>query len=479
MQLFNTLTKNKEDIKPINKGKINMFVCGPTVYDFIHAGNARTFTIFDTLSKYLRYVGYDVLYLQNITDIDDKIIQRALNDGSTPSKIAGIFEQEFIKDMESLGADGVSLYAKASDHIGDIINQVQRLMDKGYAYSAPAMPGTEAGAINSDFSFDVYFDIEKYEKDFPSQYGTLSGQKSDDIEIGSRKEIEANKKNPRDFVLWKAQNYTYEPSWNSPWGKGRPGWHIEDTAISERFFGPQYDIHGGGQDLTFPHHEAEIAQQQAASGKVPFVNIWLHAGFLITKSEKMSKSLGNTFILRDLLNEYGRSALRMYFLSAHYRSPLDFSRESIEQSRNGTKRISAFITLLKSASGSNNPSVDTLKNELISEFSTALDDDFNTPAGIASIFKFIRNVNSLINGKALSSVQAKELLDTFITIITILGIHPDTTEEIPSEVISLIEQRDTLRSAKNWEEADTLREKVESLGYRIEDTQYGPVANKI
>lgn len=480
MNIFNTLTRKIQPLSPLKPGRINMFVCGPTVYDLIHPGNARTFVIFDTLAKYLRFRGFDTYYLQNITDIDDKIITRAFEDGVTPKKIADQYTEEFFKDMQAIGIDGVSLYAKASDHIAEIIGQIERLADKGYAYSAPAVEvADQPGGVKSENNFDVYFDIAKYEADFPNQYGKLSGQITEENEIGTRKEIEANKRNPRDFVLWKAQNFTYEPAWDSPWGKGRPGWHIEDTAISERLFGPQYDIHGGAQDLMFPHHEAEIAQQQAASAKVPFVQIWMHAGFLVTQTEKMSKSLKNTFSLRTLIEAYGRPALRLYFLSAHYRSPLDFSEDSIKQYQAGVKRISAFKSILAHASGSNNPSADAYREKIREDFIKSLDEDFDTPTAIAHLFTFIRNINTLISGKALSSVQASELLNTFNELADILGINPEAKEQIPAEIAGLIEKREILRADKNWDEADEIRDQVRKLGYEIEDTPYGPVANKI
>ncbi|MEK9158351.1 MAG: cysteine--tRNA ligase, partial [Patescibacteria group bacterium] len=421
-------------------------------------------------------------YLQNITDIDDKIITRAHNEDKKPEELAQHFKNEFVTDMGNLKIRAVNNYASASEHIPEIISQVKNLIEKGYAYAVPAIKASGADAVETADNNDVYFDLNKYTKEFPNQYGHLSGQNLDELKENTRVEMEANKKSPRDFVLWKAQNYSYEPTNESPWGMGRPGWHIEDTAISEKYLGQQYDIHGGGQDLKFPHHEAEIAQQQASSGKVPFVNYWMHAGFLINKSDKMSKSLGNFKTLRDVystLSNHPAETLRLYFLSAHYRSPLAFEESLIKQAGTAIDRIADFLARLSHISGEENPVADELLKSQSEKFNLAMDDDFNAPAGIASVFELIRSLNSLISQNKLSANQAIAILAFFNeTVEKILGIVPEPKEQsIPNEVLELVEQREQHRKDQAWDKADASRTKIESLGYAIEDTSYGPLVS--
>ncbi|MBP9822322.1 MAG: cysteine--tRNA ligase [Candidatus Pacebacteria bacterium] len=477
LKIHNTLTGTKEEFEPIEQNKVRMFVCGPTVYDYIHVGNARTFVFFDVVGRYLEFKNFGLNFVENITDIDDKIITRAKNEGVKPEDIALKYKTAFIEDMGGLKIASVNNYALASEHIGEIINQVKGLIEKGYAYPAPAIKATGDGAVETSGNQDVYFDLDKYSKDFPNEYGSLSNQNLDELKENTRIEMEANKRSPRDFVLWKAQNYSYEPTNESPWGLGRPGWHIEDTAISEKYLGQQYDIHGGGQDLMFPHHEAEIAQQQALSGKIPFVKYWMHGGFLVTKADKMSKSLGNVTNLRDLLKQHNPETIRLYFLSAHYRSPLSYDDKLLNQASVAINRIADFLARIGNASGEENMELNDLLKVCSEKFSTSMDDDFNAPSAIASVFEFIRKTNPLITTNAMSAFQA-ETINTFFksTVDRVLGIIPEPKEQsIPSEILELAEQREQHRLDQDWQKADSARDRIESSGFTISDTPFGPL----
>ncbi len=478
MEIYNTLTKKTELLpSPAEQKKLNIFVCGPTVYDYIHIGNARTFVIFDVVAKYLKYKGYDVKYIQNITDIDDKIIKRARDEGTTPQKLAEKYTAAFLEDMAGLKVNAAE-YAKASEYIPQIIAQVEKLINRDYAYAMPTLKAEGEGAIDPDGNQDVYFDIQKYEKDFPAQYGKLSGQVIENLEAEKRVEMEKNKRHPRDFVLWKAQNYSYDWAADSPWGKGRPGWHIEDTAISEHFFGPQYDIHGGGQDLKFPHHEAEIAQQQAASGKVPFVKYWMHAGFLVNKDEKMSKSLGNFLSLHEAFKKYSPEALRFYFLSAHYRSPLDYSEEIMKQSMAAVQRLSEFNWKLSEDWEGNRPLAGHEREQLETldkSRQEAVEDDFNVPGALGFAFEMIKQANSLLaDGVAIGNLKELNGIRNFLTG---LGVLPKPQKPDP-EIAALVIQRENARKAKDFGLADKIRSQIEGSGYQIDDTAYGPLIKK-
>lgn len=479
MRLYNTLTKKIEELSAPTR-KFNMFVCGPTVYDYIHIGNARTFVTFDAIAKYLRFAGYQLFYLQNITDVDNKIIARAKESGKLSNDIALTYERAFLDDSKQLKITSIDTYARASEHIAEIIAQVKTLIKKGYAYATSAVPAKGPDAVSGSNN-DVYFDIEAYEHAFPGQYGALSGQKISDIEEGVRVIMEANKKNPRDFALWKAQNYTYEPSWGSPWGQGRPGWHIEDTAISEKYLGQQYDIHGGGQDLIFPHHEAEIAQQQAASGLVPFVRHWLHTAFLVNNSQKMSKSLGNFATAHDLLKKYTPETLRFYLLSAHYRSPLDFNDTSLIQAEAGITRIAEFIDRLVFFDNKQfTPSaIDNEVTKQAAQFSqdivAALDDDFNTPKAIGILFDFIRTMNQRIDAGQIDRDTTRHLLEVLDIADHVLGIVPRRSVKLPAKVAELVHKRQKARDTNDFTVADKLRAEIIQLGYNLDDTPYGPL----
>src|SRR3989344_2595029 len=419
LKIHNTLSGVKEEFQPLEQNNVRMFVCGPTVYDYIHVGNARTFVFFDVVGRYLEFKGFELNYVQNITDIDDKIITRAHTENKKPEEIALEYKTAFIEDMGALKIASVNNYALASEHIAEIVTQVQTLIEKGYAYTAPAIQAKGPDAIeikpqsNNEAgpNHDVYFELARYNKDFPDQYGTLSGQKLDELKEGSRVEMEANKLNPRDFVLWKAQNYSYEPTNESPWGLGRPGWHIEDTAISEKYLGQQYDIHGGAQDLIFPHHEAEIAQMECLSGK-KLASYWMHTGFLTVRGEKMSKSLGNFVTIQDFINTYSARLLRYFFLKVHYKSSMDYSDSLVKHAQAELARIDEFTDRLKAYNTkSSKESVHlSLVNAYAEKFDKAMQDDFNTPRGIATIFELIRKANPLLEKKQMSSVEKERIL---------------------------------------------------------------------
>jgi cysteinyl-tRNA synthetase len=477
IKVYNTLTDKKEEMRAgtrsffglFGKKKIKMFVCGPTVYDFIHIGNARTFVIFDFITKYLEHLGYDVFYLQNITDIDDRIIKRAKDDKVKPIEIAEKFEKQYMNDVEKMKIDAVDKYARASEHIDEIITQVQTLEKKGYAYTARSVMTDDPEAVNDLNNKDVYFDVSKF-----NDYGKLSKQKLEAQESGTRVKVEGNKDDPRDFVLWKAQNYTYEPAWKSPWGMGRPGWHIEDTAISEKYLGSQYDIHCGGLDLKFPHHEAEIAQQESASGKKPFVKYWIHSGLLTNNGEKMSKSLGNFVTIGEALKKYPVEVWRFFMLNAHYRSPIDYTDDNIKQAQATLNRLVEFKTKLELVrGGKSNPEVVEKFSKTKEGFKANMTDDFNTPKAFAALFEFIREMNPLIDQNKLGQENAKDILDFLKNIDTFLKIIPGK-EEIPQEIRQMAEARDKARREKDFDKSDQLREEIEEKGYTIKDTPSGP-----
>lgn len=455
LKIHNTLSRQIDSLPDPKEGRLNMFVCGPTVYDYIHIGNARTFTVFDAFARYLRYKGYDVDYVQNITDIDDKIIRKATEQNIDPKTFAKQWEEQFIADTTALGITSPR-YIRATDHIDDIIKQVQTLIDKGYGY---------------EISDGIYFDLSK----FPD-YGKLSGRTTTKEDDGvSRIDENPEKRNPGDFCLWK-RSKDGEPTWGAPWFAGRPGWHIEDTAITESVFGPQYDIHGGAQDLIFPHHEAEVTQQEAASGKVPFVKYWMHVAFLVNKDAKMSKSLGNFATLNELLKTYPPEVLRFYLLSAHWHSPLDFTEKGLIQAEAATQRLAEFALKLSKMSGSEEIS-DSLKNTR-EAFFNSLDDNFNVPEAMGHVFNFIREHNMTVSAGSLSSGSAQEVTTLFKDINAILGIVPGEIQVIPSEIQDLLTQRESARENKDYPMSDQFRKQIASLGYQIDDTPYGPLIKK-
>ncbi|HEX7468979.1 MAG TPA: cysteine--tRNA ligase [Methanobacterium sp.] len=463
IKLYNTLTRRKEIFKPRQGNRVKLFVCGPTVYDHSHIGHARTYISFDVIVRYMKYCGLTVFYLQNITDLDDKILKRALELGSPPLELARRYEEKYLHDMKVLGVENVTIYARATEHIPEIIKQIEVLVDKDYAYE------TDSG---------VYFDESQFE-----DFGKLSNRNLEDLNV-HRIDPDSSKRNPGDFALWKKRERKLEDPemiWDSPWGTGRPGWHIEDTAITETYFGSQYDIHGGGLDLIFPHHEAEIAQMEAASGKKPMVQYWMHTGFLNVKGEKMSKSLGNFITINDLLHEYSPEVFRFFVLSTHYRSPIDFSQEILNQSQKGLKRI---YKLMKT--------IDELLDEEIQismvndqeyidklvlvreEFFDAMDNDFNTPTAFSSIFDLIRDVNKDINRLNISKNSLTKLKALIIEFGIILGfdfsMKQEKRHDLEEDLIELLKDvRSKLREKEEWELSDEIRSRLKDMGIVIED----------
>jgi len=463
IKLYNTMTRKKEIFKPIEGNKIKMFVCGPTVYDHSHIGHARTYISFDVIVRYLKYSGFTVFYLQNITDLDDKILKRAEELGSSPLELARRYEEKYLQDMKVLGVENVNFYARATEHIPEIINQIKILVENGFAYE------TDKG---------VYFDESMF-KDF----GKLSNRVLKELNV-HRIGLDTSKRNPGDFALWKkrkTESEELEMVWDSPWGTGRPGWHIEDTAITDTYFGPQYDIHGGGLDLIFPHHEAEIAQMEAASNKKPMVKYWMHTGFLNVMGEKMSKSLGNFITINELLQEYSPDVFRFFVLSTHYRSPIDFSQEILHQSQQGLQRIYKLIGTINelldentAISMENDQEYIYKLSEVRKEFFEAMDNDFNTPSAFSTIFDIIREVNRDINDSNISKNALTKLKALIIEFGNVLGfdfsLKNENEQELQDDLIELLKDvRSKLREKKEWDLSDEIRSKLKELDIVIED----------
>ncbi len=460
LKIYNTLSKKVEVFKPIKKDEVLMFVCGVTVYDSAHIGHARSYIIFDTIARYLTYLGYKVKYVQNITDIDDKIIKRAAETNQDSMKLARTFEKDYLKNMASLNVTSVSLYARASEHIKEIINQIQRLFDKGYAY---------------EIEDGVYYDISKFK-----DYGKLSHQNIKELKK-ARIEPNPNKRNPGDFSLWKKQK-PGEPAWDSPWGKGRPGWHIEDTAITEKHLGPQYDIHGGGQDLIFPHHEAEIAQIEAATGKKPLVRYWIHNAFLLVNGQKMSKSLGNFVSINDALKKWKPEVLRLFFNSVHYKIPIDYTEQSLEQAEKSYEKIVEFVRKLREIKkAKENIEVSNLIKTAQEDFEAGMNDDFNISVALAAIFEFIKKINTLIDKNEIGQKNAEKIYKLTLKFDSVLGLNLDKLKEekAPKEIMQLVEKREVARSKKDWKTADKIREEIKKKGWEVRDTKEGPELIKI
>lgn len=441
IKLYNTLTRKKEIFEPIQKGKVNLFVCGPTVYDHSHLGHAKTYTQFDMIVKYLRFRGYKAFYLQNITDIDDKIIKRANENSEDWKELSRRYEKLYKEDMESLGNDSVSKYARATDYIPQIISQVKRLIEKGYAYK---------------ISDGWYFDLSK-DKDYGKLAKRISLGKEDSV---SRIDENKGKRNAGDFCLWKFSK-AGEPVWKSEIGNGRPGWHIEDTAITEKEFGVQYDAHGGATDLIFPHHEAEIAQMESISGKKPLVKYWLHTGFLNIGKEKMSKSKGNFRTIRELLKAYPKETLRYFFASTNYRKPVDFSQDALENAKNSVERLKNIVMEIKDDGKVN--------GKYLEEFQNEVDDEINFPDGLSVLWKIARDENAPGRLRAIKKIDE----------IFGFGLGKEEKILIPNEVKKLVEERENARREKNFKKSDEIREKIRKLGYIVEDNASGARVRKI
>ena len=457
MKILNTLTRRKEEFKPINEGKVGIYVCGPTVYDYIHIGNARPMIVFDTLRRYLEYKGYEVNYVSNFTDVDDKIIKRANAEGVDASVISERYIAEVKKDMAALNVREATTHPKATEEIPDMIEMVKTLIEKDYAYE---VNGT------------VYFRTRKFK-----DYGKLSKKNIDDLRSGNRDLLVSGvdeKEDPLDFVLWKPKKEG-EPSWPSPWGDGRPGWHLECSVMSKKYIGDVIDIHAGGEDLIFPHHENEIAQSEAANG-TEFARYWMHNGFLKINNEKMSKSLGNFFTVREIAEKYPLQVIRFFMLSAHYRSPLNFSAELVEASKNGLERILTAVDRLKSINGTDGEVDKATADEMdafVKKYEDAMDDDLNTADAISVIFELVKYANVNVTEES-SKATVELVLNTIEKLCDILGIITEKKEEIlDSDIEALIEERQAARKSKNFARADEIRDQLSSMGIILEDTREG------
>lgn len=459
MKVYNTLTRKKEELVPITPGEIKMYACGPTVYNYIHIGNARPLCIFDILRRYLEYRGYNVKFVQNFTDIDDKIIRRANEEHVDFSEISERYIKEFWTDADGLNVRHATINPKATENIDAIIQIISTLIEKGYAYEAQG---------------DVYFSTEKFK-----DYGKLSHQPLEDLEAGARIMVGEVKREPMDFAVWKAAK-PGEPAWDSPWGKGRPGWHIECSAMNWRYLGDTIDIHCGGQDLIFPHHENEIAQSECFTGK-PFAHYWMHNGYINVDNVKMSKSLGNFFTVRDVAEKYGYEPIRYLLISAQYRSPINYSTDIIEQciaalNRLYTCRDSLDFELKNAADAEHDGDKAIIDgfDKYREQFISAMDDDLNTADAIASIFELVRDINTNVVGKTPSKALVEGAIAMFDELTGVLGlVYNRKTETIDSDVEALIEARTNARKEKNWAEADRIRDQLKEMGIVLEDTAQG------
>jgi len=468
MLIYNTLTRRKEKFIPREKGKVRMYVCGPTVYDYFHIGNARSFLMADIIQRYFRYKGFDVTFAMNLTDVDDKIIKKANEEKVEASEIAERFSRSFFEDIGKLKVRKADIYPRATEHMDEIINLVKRLEENGNAYSVDG---------------DVFYDVRKF-----TGYGKLSGKKLDELESGARIEVNEKKHNPLDFVLWKNAK-PGEPKWDSPWGEGRPGWHVECSAMSMKHLGETFDIHAGGHDLIFPHHENEIAQSEGATGK-PFVKYWMHFGFLNFQDEKMSKSLGNFFTARDILKKYSAETIRLFFSQTHYASPLSFSDKLLASSSRALEKISNFVDTLRDLAENPGeekkyPGIDI--RSYFARFEKAMDDDFNTPQAAAVIFDFIRDANKIIAENEKPGIKfvnaARDFL--FKTAEDVLGIIPSSSSVVADGSLEddliklLIEMRLKARDEKNYAMADEIRDKMKELGLILQDGKDGTKVKRV
>ena len=473
MRIYNTLTRKKEEFVPQEEGKVKMYVCGPTVYNYFHIGNARPFVVFDTMRKYLEYRGYKVKFVQNFTDVDDKIINRAKEEGISAGEVSEKYIQEYFKDAAALNVKKATVHPKVTETMPDIIKFVQDLIDKGYAYEVDG---------------DVYYRTRKFDG-----YGKLSGKNVDELRLGASERTnnadDEKKEDPLDFALWKARKEDSEIAWESPWGMGRPGWHIECSAMSKKYLGDTLDIHAGGEDLQFPHHENEIAQSEAHNGK-QFANYWMHNGYINIDGVKMSKSLGNFKTVRDLLTQYDGEVLRFLILSGQYRGPIDFNPEILTQSENGLKRMRNAKSNLKhlietsTAAGTGAGCIDMSEEEketLASfdqyrdKFCEAMDDDLNTADAISAVFELITAINTATRGGA-SKAFAKGCLDILMELAGVLGLLQQEVEEkveIEPEIQALIDERQAARKAKDFARADEIRDQLKAQGITLKDTPQG------
>ena len=458
IQVFNTLTRKKEEFVPVNDNKVGLYACGPTVYDYFHIGNARVFIVFDVIRRFLAYRGFDVTFVQNFTDIDDKMIKRSAEMGITMTELAEKFISAYFEDAELLGVQRADVHPRATEHINDIIQLISRLVDKGLAYNLDG---------------DVYFNTTSF-----NNYGQLSGQPIEELLAGARVEVDERKKHPLDFSLWKKQK-AGEPAWESPWGLGRPGWHIECSVMSMKYLGDTLDIHGGGPDLIFPHHENEKAQSEGATGK-PFAKFWLHVGYLNINQEKMSKSLGNFMTVRDICNLFDPQVVRFYMLSAHYRSPINFSPDLLRQAQSGLERLDNVVYNLRDLMGKlelQEDEEDRVWMDNLSRFRDrfvkAMDDDFNTADALAVLFELARETNAYLKATNPLRIVVEETLSLFEELGGVLGFFIAKEDILDARVEELIEKREDARREKDWATADTIRDQLQDMGIVLEDTPQG------
>ena len=457
MKIFNTLSRQKEELKTIEDGKVKIYACGPTVYNFIHIGNARPLCVFDVLRRYLEYRGYDVRFVQNFTDIDDKIIKRANEEGVTYKDISEKYIEEFWTDAKGLNVREATVHPKATENIDEIINIITTLVEKGYAYEADG---------------DVYFSPKKF-----SGYGKLSHQPLEDLEAGARIMVGEVKKDPMDFALWKAAK-PGEPYWDSPWGQGRPGWHIECSAMNRRFLGKTIDIHCGGQDLIFPHHENEIAQSECCND-APFANYWMHNGYITVDKVKMSKSLNNFFTVRDVANIYGYETIRYFLISSQYRSPIDYSDTILEQCKSSLTRLytcrdNLDFAIKNAAEGEQSEEIKAMLDKRYNEFIDAMEDDLNTAGAIGALFALVSDINTKVIADNANKADCEAAAKLFDELCGVLGIlYNRKTESLDDEIEALIQQRTDARKNKNWALADKIRDDLKAQGIVLEDTAQG------
>ena len=478
LKIYNTLTGQKEPFRPLKDGKVGMYVCGVTVYDLSHIGHARAAVVFDVIFRYLRHKGFEVNYVRNYTDVDDKIINKAQKEGVDYKTIAERYIEEYDRDMKALNVEEPTFTPRATEHIPEMIKLIERLIENGYGY---------------EIEGDVYFEVGKFRS-----YGKLSGKNIEELQSGARVEVDDRKKIPLDFALWKASK-PGEPAWDCPWGKGRPGWHIECSAMSQHFLGETFDIHGGGADLIFPHHENEIAQAEGATGK-PFVHYWIHNGFVNSNQEKMSNSLGNIFTIREILENYHPEVIRLFLLSHHYRSPVDFSDQSLKEAQLSLDRLYSLLKDFKDLRGGNEQS-SPFEEEMHSQirvlpemFEKEMDDDFNTASALGVLHRVTRNLNKMLSevkkdgeGK-LSSTLSEEAAKTFNAAGNVLGLLMVDPEDYfgqkqeegmkgitisEEEILKLIEERRVAREEKDWKKADQAREELSNQGILLKDTPQG------
>ena len=457
MKIFNTLTREKEKFKPITEGEVKIYACGPTVYNYIHIGNARPICVFDVLRRYLEYRGYKVTFVQNFTDIDDKIIKKANEEGTDYKTVSEKYIEEFWKDAKGLNFRPATVHPKATENIDKIIEIVSGLIENGHAYAVDG---------------DVYFSP----KTFP-EYGKLSHQPLEELEAGARIMVGDIKRDPMDFALWKAAK-PGEPYWDSPWGKGRPGWHIECSAMVCRYLGETIDIHCGGQDLIFPHHENEIAQSECFTGK-PFAHYWMHNGYINVDNVKMSKSLGNFFTVRDVAEKYGYEPIRYLMISSSYRSPINYSVDIIEQCKASLQRLYTCrdgidFEIKNAPDGELDENIKAQFDKRVEQFIKAMDDDLNTADGIAAVFELARDINTLVVGKGVTKATAEYAAKIFDELTGVLGlVYNRKTETLDEDIDAMIEARTKARKEKNWAEADRIRDELKAMGIVLEDTAQG------